>query len=232
MVKREGGQKRGNHFQDLTKKRFGRLLVVSFHGIIKKKAKWLCRCDCGNTTLVTTCDIKSGHTVSCGCFGRERIDASRISHGETRFKDRSPEYNTWLSMRQRCNYKGNVMYKYYGGVGVRVCKRWLSFKNFLSDMGRKPSSIHTIDRFPNKEGNYELKNCRWATPIEQANNRKSNRMVTWNGQTKSVSDWCRELGVPTSLIQQRLQRGWSPEKTFTIPSLPIGSNQFTAIPNS
>lgn len=154
---------------DRTGKRYGRLLVVSL-----KRATppvlWLCQCDCGKR-LVIRGNYLSGRTRSCGCL---RVDTGR-EKGELTAKHRdinSPEYAAWANMRDRCRNPNNHAYKNYGGRGIKVCKRWDKYENFLSDMGRRPSSKHSLDRYPDNDGDYKKSNCRWATVKEQGNNRR------------------------------------------------------------
>lgn len=107
-----------------------------------------------------------------------------------------PEYLTWQRMRNRCYHKNSPDYKNYGGKGIKMCDRWFnSFENFFNDMGELPSSIHSMDRYPDRKGDYEPSNCRWATPKEQSSNRDFCIMVTYNGETKHVADWSKLLGI-------------------------------------
>lgn len=179
----------GNNFQDLTGKQFGRLTVISEAGMDGKHVQWLCRCSCGETKLTITGSLNRGCTRSCGCLLREthrapeyRASLSRIKtvHGEIRreadgAKRRSAEYIAWGAMKTRCSNRRHKTWKDYGGRGIRVCARWSrSFPAFLADMGRKPSTLHSMDRI-NNEGNYKPGNCRWATKKDQANNRRPRR---------------------------------------------------------
>jgi hypothetical protein len=108
----------------------------------------------------------------------------------------TPEYRSWQLMLGRCYRKNNHKYPKYGAVGIIVCERWRhSFENFFSDMGEKPSNIHTLDRFPNNKGNYEPGNVRWATPKEQSGNIITNRWLEHDGRKMIMSDWARELGI-------------------------------------
>jgi len=129
---------------------------------------------------------------------------------------KSAEYNTWCSMRQRCNNKNATSYRNYGARGITVCDRWnTSFMSFLADMGKKPSSEHTIDRINNDLG-YSPENCRWALMDEQCNNRRSNRRVTINGETKTISQWARKSGLSSQVILNRVDKlGWGEQKLLT-----------------
>lgn len=136
------------------------------------------------------------------------------------------EYNIWKSMRNRCYCPTNQKYNYYGGKGVTVSKRWDSFKNFLSDMGPKPTKYHSLDRFPNKKGNYEPGNVRWATPKEQANNTSSNVIYEVDGVSKTLAQWAEEINIHGCVITNRIRKwGWSIKDAVTTPAGPPGKRR-------
>lgn len=169
------------NFKDLTGASFARLTVVRFLGIKRSRSYWQCSCVCGGTTATTTCALISGKTRSCGCLVGEVATARNLAscvHGESSHDRISKEYSSWTSMKSRCNNQNNHKYPIYGGRGIKVCDRWQNgdggrsgYECFLADMGRRPTATHSIDRYPDKDGNYEPGNCRWATPTEQNNNR-------------------------------------------------------------
>jgi len=128
---------------------------------------------------------------------------------------RPPEYWVWKAMKDRCLRSTHKSFPNYGGRGISVCKTWLeSFPQFLADMGQRPSPEHSIEREDN-DGNYEPGNCVWALQSKQINNRRTTVRLTFRGETKSVSEWALELGFSLRLLQCRLQRGWSIDRTLT-----------------
>lgn len=160
---------------DLKGKRFGRWNVEGYAGSDGRNAMWRCVCDCGAKNAVRASHLKGGISKSCGCLSREVARAHATKHGEVINGSRSPEYLAWQSMRSRCRNPNNKRFQEYGGRGIAICERWEIFENFLADMGRKPSPRHSLDRYPNNDGNYEPGNCRWATATEQNRNRRKFR---------------------------------------------------------
>ena len=202
--------------KDITGMRFGRLVALyPVAGSSKSPRRWVCQCDCGNTSSVITRDLGNGNTTSCGCYIREIAGMANVTHG----KSKSSAYNVWSSMLQRCENPSSSKYRYYGGRGIVVCKRWHDFTNFYEDMGDKPYR-HTLDRIDN-DGPYSPENCRWATQATQNKNRRSNVVVEYHGETMCLTDWATRLGVDYETLRQRIQRyGWSVEKAFTYPVQP------------
>lgn len=160
---------------DLAGQRFGRLLVVcKATDVGARYTSWLCACDCGVTSEILTGNLNNGTSRSCGCLKREVASKRFLTHGHSG----TPTHGCWMAMRQRCINPNANGYAHYGARGIAVCDRWLeSFENFLADMGERPSLRHSIDRYPNNDGNYEPGNCRWATKTEQMRNTRATKLT-------------------------------------------------------
>lgn len=203
-----GLHRKSNNFLDITGQKFGRLTVVSRGKNTKTgRARWNCLCECGKTKLITTSTLKNGRSLSCGCIRSEGNTKRLTIHGGAD----SPEYAIWMGMRQRCSNPSNKEFHNYGGRGIKVCKRWQSFKNFIADMGQRPSKDLSIERINNDKG-YSPGNCKWGTTFEQANNTRANVFFCIDGVEKTVSQWSRISGVPPTTIYGRIRSGWPVEK--------------------
>jgi hypothetical protein len=157
---------------DLKGLRFGRLMPLKRIDNVKSKVRWLCRCDCGAELAVKVDALRSGNTKSCGCAKIDGLIARTLKHGNARAGAKTSEYTIWKTMKDRCFRPANPRFKDWGGRGITVCARWRdSFGAFLADMGPRPSTRHSIDRIDN-DGNYEPGNCRWATGLQQAANKR------------------------------------------------------------
>jgi len=195
----------GSSDQQVIGQRFGKLVVVA-------KAwsdRWLCRCDCGNEKAIRLVYLKKNMTKSCGCL--------RAKHGLSHL----PEFNVWNMMQQRCNNPNYNRYLDYGGRGIKVCERWLGpkgFEHFISDLGRRPSPQHKLERIDN-DGDYAPSNCCWVTQAEQSRNRRNNKWVTYNGETLVVKDWATKLGMDVMTLKYRLKH-WGLERAMTTPLAP------------
>lgn len=194
---------------DLTNLKFGRLTGIEPTEKRKdNKIVWLFRCDCGKIIEAIGKSVKDGNTKSCGC--------SHIKHGHISKHKKSKTYHTWQSMKDRCINPNNPGYKDYGGRGIKICKRWLKFENFLKDMGERPRD-KTLDRIDNDLGYYK-KNCKWSTPSQQNRNMRSNDMITLNNITLCLKDWSKKLNMEYMTLWSRIYKcKWSIEKAFTVP---------------
>lgn len=197
-------------------RRFFRLVVVARSDIAGSKATWICRCDCGEETTVRGSNLISGNTSSCGCLRHEASIGRFTKHGASSGGRRTREYRIWSEMVRRCHNPSAAKYSYYGGRGVTVCDRWrYSFENFLSDMGQCEKGL-TLERTDNDCG-YSPANCRWATRLQQANNRRSNRVLEFDGKRLTVAEWARLLRISSSVIYSRLARGKTVEESLVAP---------------
>lgn len=188
---------------ELTGKRFGRLIVLERDSSPKKErgACWLCRCDCGEHTIVPSISLRKGSTQSCGCLRNQRVSETHNVHGMTG----TTTYVVWQGMLSRCD---NGI-KNYGERGISVCERWRKFENFLADMGERPKGM-SLDRIDN-DGNYEPGNCRSADGPTQHRNKRTNVFITVDGQRKTLAEWAEVLGVPRKKLYRRRSWGWPDE---------------------
>jgi hypothetical protein len=194
---------------------FDRWTVIAESGMSNngKQKMFLCVCDCGTERRVCGISLTSKNSRSCGCLAGEMSSDRRSTHRMSG----TPMYRIWVGMIKRCESETSKSYKRYGGRGIKVCERWRhNFEAFMADMGPRPSPKHSLDRFPNNNGNYEPGNCRWATQKEQQRNRNDNTLITFDGQTKCLAEWAEGLGVSTSTLLERLRK-WTIERALTFP---------------
>lgn len=187
---------------DLTGRRFGMLVVKELAGRSPAGAiVWRCQCDCGAISKTLAGKLRSGHTRSCGCLRAETTIDTHRTHGMTG----TPTYNSWQRMLARCFNPNTVRFESWGGRGITVCDAWRSFENFFADMGKCPPGM-SLDRYPNRDGNYELENCRWATPTEQSTNRKTTRWITLCGEEMSLKAACGQFGLDDRMVHKLARR--------------------------
>ena len=179
--------------------------VLSRYGSMGGKPAWNCTCHCGKEFQASGTALRLGKTTGCQSCVKEKMARLATKHGAVG----SPEYISYNAMKSRCNNPKDKRYQRYGGRGIRICDRWMdSFSNFLSDMGQKPSSLHSIERLDGDKG-YEPGNCVWATKFEQANNRSNNTRIEIDGRTQNINQWAKETGVNRTVILRRMKRGIS-----------------------
>lgn len=207
-------------FEDLTGKKFGRLTVIKrvenhVQPSGKQYLQWLCKCDCGNETVVRGANLKRGHTQSCGCLIKE----TNSTHGlkKTRL------YVVWRDIKLRCFNPNANNFKDYGAKGIVMCDEWRNdfkaFYDWAMENGYNPNAKRgecTIDRIDNNKG-YFPENCRWVDNLVQQNNKKNNVFISYNNETHSVAEWSRILDISRYALYARLKKGWSVEKTLTTP---------------
>ena len=192
---------------DISGQKFGRLTVIKrVDSDSKGNSRWLCKCDCGKKNIVLGYCLKRHDTKSCGCL--------KIQHGHTKGNKKSKTYIAWISIWQRCTNPNNKDYHNYGGRGIKMCKRWNKFENFLEDMGEVPCGCQ-IDRINNNLG-YSPSNCRWTTAKNNNRNRRNNHLETYNGRTQCLAAWADEYKIPYKILWARLYTShWSVEKALT-----------------
>lgn len=211
--------KRGS-FEDITGKRFGKLVVKQFsHRDDRSDIHWLCVCDCGKLTVTNKSALKNGKTKSCGCFNNEMcavIGRLNKTHGFTSGVKKHRMYKIWANMKERCSIKTRPSFVYYGGRGIKYFNEWGKFENFLRDMGDS-YTIH-VEKFGEKNtqldridvnGDYCTKNCRWATILEQSYNKRNSRMIDAFGERKCLAEWALDprCKVGRGTFQARYYRG-------------------------
>lgn len=175
--------------------------------------KYRCVCDCGTVRFLRRNDLWARTNPSCGCQKYKALAIAKTKHGMTGTR----EYKCWLNMKRRCYEKTNNRYHVYGALGIKVCPEWKDdFAQFYKDMGPAPTPSHTIDRI-DVRGNYEPGNVRWADPETQANNKRSNTFLAYNGKILTITQWERLLGFNTGTVRARINKGWSIDSALSTP---------------
>lgn len=205
---------------DLTGQQFERLTVIEEAGRNnRKEVLWKCKCACGNFTEVTTYRLRKGETKSCGCLN---IDTDKRKTSETGKANKTHGmsntriYKTYRAMKERCLLPSSKKYKDYGGRGIKLCDEWNTFEAFLKwSNANDYDETLTLDRI-DVNGNYEPSNCRWANMKVQSNNKRNNRYITYNNETKTLSEWAEHFGIKRVTLASRLDRqGLSFEEAIT-----------------
>lgn len=168
---------------------------------------WLCQCACSRWVEVRGATLNAGRTSACAsCATR----VSSTKHGATG----TPLYGRWRAMLNRCELRSHSDWSNYGGRGITVCARWHEYEAFAADMGPTFESHLELDRI-DVDGNYEPSNCRWATRVQQQNNKRSNHVVTWLESSRSLTEWSEMLGIKPNTLLYRIRRGWPVERAMT-----------------
>jgi len=213
-------------FRDLTGQRFGRLVAIKYNirpsgKSCQPKTFWICQCDCGNVKEVSSTNLLTGNTSSCGCYASEYSKKINTKHGlsKTRF------YNIWSSMISRVKNKNHKYHDNYGGRGINIDSNWSKFENFMNDMYDsylKHVIIYgelntTIDRIDN-EGNYSLNNCKWSTRFEQSMNTRRNKKYLICGEMLTIKEISEKYNLKYSIVIDRIRRNWPPERVIIPPT--------------
>lgn len=205
--------------QDLTGKRFGRLVAIHFHCKIGNMRMWFCQCNCGGHSIVSVGQLNSGKTKSCGCLRTETTIKRSTKHGYSNGSKPHPLYWVWSSMCQRCTNTNNKRFKDYGARGITVQKNWLNdpgkFINWCLNNNWKPGL--TIERINNDSG-YNSQNCKFITPAEQARNTRKTIFLIFNHENKSLQEWAKLKNINPKVLHDRIYKcKWSIKKALTTP---------------
>lgn len=217
---------------NLTGQKFERLLALGLMGMTndkKRRAIWMFKCDCGAVIIACGSDVTTGNTNSCGCYFHDRMKETFTTHGMRR----SREYKKHSNMMARCFDSNNIQAADYSGRGITVCGYLQNFANFYAELGPLPTRAHSTDRYPDNNGGYWCghceecqlnnwpKNIRWATRVQQAGNKRNSRLLTVNGETHHLAEWCRRAGLTHSTVIHHLNRGLTPEQALGFKERPI-----------
>ena len=206
--------------KDISGMKFGRLTAVKCLGVVQGDTTWLFVCDCGNKKSAAGWAVHGGKIKSCGCLRKDVLSLPR-THGESKRGMHSFEYKCWREMIHRCNSKDPHKVKHYSGRGITVCERWKKYSNFLEDMGRAPGEGYSVDRKDNDKG-YFKENCRWATWIEQARNKRNSVKISYNGKKMGPDELSEIIMIPACTIRYRKQRKWT---DLEIIETPVGQKR-------
>lgn len=206
--------------------KFNMLKIVSFSGYKEYERKSgkaniamvNVVCDCGVEKIIIFANIKRGTSKNCGCVRRIKTIERSTKHGFAKRSTWSKEHKIWCGLFKRCYDVKFKNYKDYGGRGIKISESWHDFKNFIADMGLIPEGKTSLDRFPNKDGNYEQGNCRWADAFEQSNNRRNNRTIAVKGEIMTIAQAERLLGFKKDTIHARVKYlGYTDEEAINTP---------------
>ena len=202
---------------DIAGLKYGRLTVIKEVNPRKRSRVFQCECSCGKTKDINMGSLRGGLTKSCGCL-RDEINTKRETKHGLRYQ---PMYGTYNDIKARCLNKKRRGYAGYGGRGIKIHSEWedspKSFFDYIaSELGERPEG-QTLDRI-NNDGNYEPGNLKWSTPRQQCNNQRTNKHITFNGETLTMAQWSRRTNIRKDVIAGRLRYGWSVERALTTPA--------------
>lgn len=192
-------------------RKYNRLTPISVDE--KSNHHWICKCDCGNIKSIDRSRVITGKTKSCGCIQKEQLSKRLKKEGT----ENKRLHRIWKNMRQRCSNPKLATYKNYMARGITICEEWNDYTEFYKwALANGYRDDLTIDRIDN-DGNYCPENCRWVDRGIQNRNRRGLNVITFNGKTKCLAEWAREIGMNLDALDTRLKRGWTVEQAFTIP---------------
>ena len=202
----------GRKMVDITGIRFGKLTAKHIDHRKGCRTYWFCTCDCGGNRIVSLDHLKRHEVTDCGCYRKHISHWNKHGMYDTRL------YRIWSLMKERCYNTSRKEYPNYGGRGIIVCEEWIESKNFIEwSLNNGYSYELTLDRI-NNDGNYCPENCRWVERSVQGNNKRNNRLITYKGETKTITQWAKENGMTYFLLKNRIDRlGWSFERAISEP---------------
>lgn len=217
-------KRRPYRLKDIRDQRFGRLFVLHYAGMRKRRAYWGTRCDCGTLKTVAGDDLIQENTRSCGCLRRELARTQHATHGLSKH----PLYKVWKGMRERCNYSKHKAYDRYHGRGIKVCRRWQKFENFYIDMSPTYEPGLLLERLNNAKG-YSAYNCKWAPRSEQMRNTRRNRTINTPQGKMLLCAAAEASGLARQVIEKRIARGWKTSQLFN-PARPMSDKRPAIMP--
>lgn len=212
--------------------KFNKLTIVKLDHIEEKQYKkhsfhleyYLCRCECGQEKIILKNQITGGYVKSCGCLLKSKEKIQKLKeHSTTHGFSKTRLYKLWIGIKTRCYNPKRQGFYLYGGRGIKMCPEWekdfLSFRKWALNNGYNENAKrgeYTIDRI-DVNGDYSPENCRFISIKEQMNNRRKTTFITYKGQTKPMSEWCKEYGIKINTAHKRIKMGWDLDKVFNEP---------------
>lgn len=214
---------RESKHKDIIGNRYGMLTVLEYDKSIDRRLMFKCKCDCGKVISVRKDSLENGHSQSCGCVRESWMHSGKLNRKHGKYEERI--YWVWAKIKRRCYNKRCREYENYGGRGIKMCEEWLDPEKFIqwayaSGYNKDaPKGVCTLDRI-DVNGNYEPSNCRWITNLEQQNNRRDNQIFTHNGESHTIAEWARILGIKYSTLNAGLMRYGKPLEYYMYEYVP------------